>query len=254
MSIQYWNGDNPATFSSTCPSTADNGLQKITIKAARRTTGAATQPLTDPQEATVKSSGVRCRARTGREHGLSLIELLIAISITGIIMGPIGFAIYFGLRSTADTQTRLIESNKANVFASYFAPDVQNAVTVGTNVSESAAACGTPLGTPVGAAADNRRRRNQLGLLLPGHRRQPAQALPTDLFGRRGDGDAPGDREPRPDPAFRVPDAFVHVQRAARNVVQPAELAAGAGESHPVEHGWEAVLSDHSPGDEKDSS
>ena len=33
VGIEYWNGDNPATFSSTCPANPDNGLQKIKIKA-----------------------------------------------------------------------------------------------------------------------------------------------------------------------------------------------------------------------------
>ena len=88
------------------------------------------------------------RSRFRREDGVSLIELLIAITITGIIMGPIGFAFYFGLHTTTDTQNSLLESNKADLLASYFTPDVQNAVTVSAktllnNPVESAAACGT---------------------------------------------------------------------------------------------------------------
>ena len=71
---------------------------------------------------------------------MSLVELLIAISITTIIMVPLVGAIYFGFRTTNDTQTRLSESGKAGLMDSFFVPDVQNAVTIQKNVSETAAA------------------------------------------------------------------------------------------------------------------
>ena len=32
-SVEFWNGDNPATFTGTCPGNPDSGLQKITIEA-----------------------------------------------------------------------------------------------------------------------------------------------------------------------------------------------------------------------------
>ena len=83
----------------------------------------------------------RRRADPADERGVSLVELLIAISITGIIMVPIGGAIFFGFRATSGTQTRLEQSNHANVLASYFVPDVQGAVTVAKGATDSAA-CG----------------------------------------------------------------------------------------------------------------
>lgn len=83
------------------------------------------------------------------EQGVSLVELLIAITITGIIVVPLVGAIFFGFRTTNDTQTRLIESGKAGILNSFFVPDVDNAVTIQKNVSEPAASCGTPRTQPV---------------------------------------------------------------------------------------------------------
>jgi prepilin-type N-terminal cleavage/methylation domain-containing protein len=84
----------------------------------------------------------RSRARARGEAGVSLIELLIAISITGILMAPIGAAIYFGFRTTGATQARVAESDGANILASYFVPDLQGSVAAATNATESPAACG----------------------------------------------------------------------------------------------------------------
>ena len=86
----------------------------------------------------------RCIKRLRCESGVSLVELLIAISITSIIVVPLVGAIYFGFRTTGDTDTRLLYSGKAGLFTAYFVPDIENAVTVQKNVAETAAACGTP--------------------------------------------------------------------------------------------------------------
>ena len=91
----------------------------------------------------------RLVARLRCDSGVSLVELLIAITITTIITVPLVGAIYFGFRTTGDTQTRLVESGKAGLMSSYFVADVQNAVTIQKNVSETAAACGTPRAAPV---------------------------------------------------------------------------------------------------------
>jgi hypothetical protein len=88
-------------------------------------------------------------ARARREEGVSLVELLIGISITVIIVVPLVGAIYFGFRTTNDTQTRLFESGKAGLMSSFFVPDVDNAVTAQKNAMETAAACGTPRSAPV---------------------------------------------------------------------------------------------------------
>jgi hypothetical protein len=81
------------------------------------------------------------RDTVDHEEGLSLIELLLAITITTILLVPLGYAFYFGLHGTGDTETRLLQSNKATVLASFFAPDVQNAIGAQLNQSD-AATCG----------------------------------------------------------------------------------------------------------------
>jgi type II secretory pathway pseudopilin PulG len=88
------------------------------------------------------------------ERGISLIELLIAITITTIISGALVGSIYFGFRATSTTQTQLTQSAKANVLASYFVEDAQNATGVGKNVTESTAACGSGA-TPVAVLFTN---------------------------------------------------------------------------------------------------
>jgi Tfp pilus assembly protein PilV len=87
-------------------------------------------------------SRVRQRARSRSELGVSLIELLLAITITTILVVPLGGAIFFGLRTTDATQTRLQQSNKADSLAALFGPDVQSAATAATGVPEDPAACG----------------------------------------------------------------------------------------------------------------
>jgi Tfp pilus assembly protein PilV len=84
-------------------------------------------------------------ARAKGESGVSLIELLIAISITTIIMAPIASSIFVGLRTTGATQNRVQESVGANLLSSYLTPDVQNAVTAATNTTEVAGTCPAPL-------------------------------------------------------------------------------------------------------------
>jgi hypothetical protein len=84
--------------------------------------------------------------RCGGEAGVSLIELLVAIMITGVILAPIGAAIYFGFRTTGDTEQRVQETSSANVMASYFTVDVQGAVAAAKNASDSIS-CGAAAGT-----------------------------------------------------------------------------------------------------------
>jgi hypothetical protein len=69
------------------------------------------------------------RLRAHGESGVGLIELLVAISVTGIIVPALGAAIWFGFNTTTDTQTRLVEANGARMLSSYFVPDVQESVT-----------------------------------------------------------------------------------------------------------------------------
>jgi Prokaryotic N-terminal methylation motif len=76
------------------------------------------------------------------EAGITLIELLIAITLTGIMMGTLSGAIFIGFHTTGGTQKRVEESTSANILSSYFGSDVQSAQFVGVNVSESTGICG----------------------------------------------------------------------------------------------------------------
>jgi prepilin-type N-terminal cleavage/methylation domain-containing protein len=80
------------------------------------------------------------RRRCSGERGVSLIELLIAITISAILTAPIGLAIYFVTRTTNEAQARLVQSDKAKLVASYFSPDVESAISVQTGVSDTS--CG----------------------------------------------------------------------------------------------------------------
>jgi hypothetical protein len=90
----------------------------------------------------VRSVRAPVPASRGRgEAGISLVELLIAMTLTSILLVPITAAIYFGVRTTGDTVTRVGLSDSMNVLSAYFVPDVQQAQSASTNVSDSDA-CG----------------------------------------------------------------------------------------------------------------
>ncbi|MEV8514983.1 prepilin-type N-terminal cleavage/methylation domain-containing protein [Dactylosporangium sp. NPDC051484] len=60
------------------------------------------------------------------ERGLTLVEVLVAIAILGIIIIPLGNALLSFIRNTDDTTRRLSESHDAQIMAAYFAQDVQS--------------------------------------------------------------------------------------------------------------------------------
>ncbi|MFG2038625.1 type II secretion system protein J [Dactylosporangium sp. NPDC048998] len=60
------------------------------------------------------------------ERGLTLVEVLVAIVILGIIIVPLGNAVISFVRSTDDTTRRLNESHDAQIMVAYFAQDVQS--------------------------------------------------------------------------------------------------------------------------------
>jgi prepilin-type N-terminal cleavage/methylation domain-containing protein len=65
------------------------------------------------------------RARS--EEGFTLVELLVAMMISGIIMASIISAVYVGIRTTTGAQRGLDQSNAQQLIAHYFAADVQGA-------------------------------------------------------------------------------------------------------------------------------
>jgi prepilin-type N-terminal cleavage/methylation domain-containing protein len=72
-------------------------------------------------------SGMRQpRARTS-EDGFTLVELLMAIVILGIIIGPLSAGFFIALRTTDETSNRRAGSHDAQLLSIYLPPDVQNA-------------------------------------------------------------------------------------------------------------------------------
>jgi len=65
--------------------------------------------------------------RLGRDDGVSLIELLAAMAILGIILTTISLSISETLSTTATSKLTLAGSNLVDFAARYFGPDVQSA-------------------------------------------------------------------------------------------------------------------------------
>jgi prepilin-type N-terminal cleavage/methylation domain-containing protein len=80
--------------------------------------------------------------RARGDAGFTVTEMLVTIVIMGVAIGPIVAAIFLGIRTEGDIQVRLAQNNSAHLLDSYFGPDVQNALAVATNASESGSICG----------------------------------------------------------------------------------------------------------------
>jgi prepilin-type N-terminal cleavage/methylation domain-containing protein len=74
------------------------------------------------------------------ERGFTLVELLVAIVILGIIAVPLGNVIISYLRNTDATTARLSESHDAQVSAAYFSADVASLGVRSTTYSSDPAA------------------------------------------------------------------------------------------------------------------
>jgi prepilin-type N-terminal cleavage/methylation domain-containing protein len=61
------------------------------------------------------------------QEGFTLVELLIAVVINGLIMSAIASALFVGLRTTTDARRNLGQSNGEQLIAYYFTGDVQSA-------------------------------------------------------------------------------------------------------------------------------
>jgi prepilin-type N-terminal cleavage/methylation domain-containing protein len=61
------------------------------------------------------------------ESGFTIIELLMAIAILGIVLGTVGLSVTQGFRHTTTTRARVDRSNLAEFTAKSFGPDVASA-------------------------------------------------------------------------------------------------------------------------------
>ena len=72
-----------------------------------------------------------------KQEGFTLIELIVVISILGIVMGAIAAGIIASLKVVDETQARLNETHAADLASAFFVTDVQSAESFGGS-------CGTP--------------------------------------------------------------------------------------------------------------
>ena len=64
--------------------------------------------------------------RRSSEQGFTLIELLLAVTILGIIMGPLCGAILITMGTSKATEERLSTSHDVQMASNYFGSDVKN--------------------------------------------------------------------------------------------------------------------------------
>jgi prepilin-type N-terminal cleavage/methylation domain-containing protein len=105
------------------------------------------------------------------DQGFTLVELLVAITILGIITTALGTALYVGIRASGDEQRSLDESNAEQLVAYFLSNDVRSACSSAVTVpsctrspnpsTSPVTACGATVqvaidttSTATGAAAD----------------------------------------------------------------------------------------------------
>lgn len=83
---------------------------------------------------------------TNREGGFSLIEILVALGVLGVIMSGVAATMIVGLKVTQESNRRLTEAAGVSFTSAYFVPDVVSAHTVLTgSFSQCIPASVTPL-------------------------------------------------------------------------------------------------------------
>ena len=78
-------------------------------------------------------------------RGFTLVELLVAITLLGIIMVAIGAMITTAFRTTTIVSDRLNASRAPKLVSTYWVPDVEGAMTITQGVGRCGGAGGTPL-------------------------------------------------------------------------------------------------------------
>jgi type II secretory pathway component PulJ len=77
------------------------------------------------------------------EEGVTLQDVLFAMLITTMLTLALSSVMFAVVHLMGSTETRIDQSNGATLFASYFGPDVQNAVGIATNTTETGS-CPSP--------------------------------------------------------------------------------------------------------------
>ncbi|MEX1145216.1 MAG: prepilin-type N-terminal cleavage/methylation domain-containing protein [Acidimicrobiia bacterium] len=67
------------------------------------------------------------RRAVRHESGFTLIELMVAMAIMGIILVPIAGGLFVGLRTSDETSYRLAGSNDAQLLSTWLPPDLHSA-------------------------------------------------------------------------------------------------------------------------------
>lgn len=80
-------------------------------------------------------------SRPGDESGFTLVEMLIAVTVLGIIMVALGAGFSAGLRNLDDTSNRLSGSTDAQQLGVYLVPDVQSASAVVASATGAGITC-----------------------------------------------------------------------------------------------------------------
>lgn len=75
-----------------------------------------------------------------RERGFTLVEVLVCITILGIVMVALCAAVMIGLRSTTNANVKFDESNAAQFTSLHYSSDVQGAEAVAVN--DATSSCG----------------------------------------------------------------------------------------------------------------
>lgn len=106
------------------------------------------------------------RRRRHDERGFTLPELLVAVTVLGIIIVPLTASIIVGMRTTGSAQQRLIEARGEQLTAAYFPSDVASSDTI---VRGDSAPCGGT-GPAVVASfdwADDHSATNEISYVVP---------------------------------------------------------------------------------------